>query len=154
MTTAEGSIIKKLKADNIKEGDKLEIIIFKGAEYCDGRPIPTSEIDYDPPKGYSFSIEISNFDWDNDGIIRVFSVAKNGINCEVSGEDKWERKILPVVEEEKNSSMEIQFIKNQNQQIRNNNVVVAVRNQYGASLPFYVIPIGGIPVYSPKIRMK
>ena len=102
----------------------------------------------------TISIEISNFDWDNDGIIRVFSVAKNGINCEVSGDDNWARKVLPVVEEEKNSSMEIQFIKNQNQQIRNNSVVVAVRNQYGASLPFYVIPIGGIPVYSPKIRMK
>ena len=59
MVATESSILKKLKADNIKEGDKLEIIIFKGAEYCDGRPIPTSEIDYDPPKGYSFSIEIS-----------------------------------------------------------------------------------------------
>ena len=102
----------------------------------------------------TISVQISNFDWDNDGIIRVFSVAKNGINCEVSGEDNWISKTLPVVEEEKNSSIEIQFIKNQNETIRNNNVVVAVRNQYGISLPFYVIPIGGIPVYSPKIRMK
>jgi hypothetical protein len=33
-------------------------------------------------------------------------------------------------------------------------IVVAVRNQYGISLPFFVIPIGGVPVYSPKIRMK
>jgi hypothetical protein len=102
----------------------------------------------------TISVQISNFDWDNDGIIRVFSVAKNGINCEVSGEDNWISKTLPIVEEEKNSSIEIQFIKNQTEMIRNNNVVVAVRNQYGISLPFYVIPIGGIPVYSPKIRMK
>jgi len=58
------------------------------------------------------------------------------------------------VAEEKNSTIEIQFIKNQNLQVRNNNVVIAVRNQYGESLPFYVVPIGGIPVYSPKIRMK
>ena len=35
----------------------------------------------------TISIEISNFDWDNDGIIRIFSVAKNGILCDVSGED-------------------------------------------------------------------
>ena len=102
----------------------------------------------------TISIEISNFDWDNDGIIRIFSVAKNGVNCEVSGEDSWIRKSFPITEEEKNSSIEVQFIKNQKELVRNNNVVVAVRNQYGTSLPFYVIPIGGIPVYSPKIRMK
>jgi len=67
----------------------------------------------------TISVQISNFDWDNDGIIRVFSVAKNGINCEVSGEDNWISKTLPIVEEEKNSSIEIQFIKNQNETIRN-----------------------------------
>jgi hypothetical protein len=102
----------------------------------------------------TISIEISNFDWDNDGIIRVFSIAKNGILCDVSGEDNWTVRKFPIVAEEKNSTIEIQFIKNQSLQIRNNNVVVAVRNQYGISLPFYVVPIGGVPVYSPKIRMK
>ena len=102
----------------------------------------------------TISIEISNFDWDNDGIIRIFSVAKNGILCDVSGEDNWIVRKFPIVDEEKNSTIEIQFIKNQTVQVRNNNVVVAVRNQYGVSLPFYVIPIGGVPVYSPKIRMK
>jgi len=102
----------------------------------------------------TISIEVSNFDWDNDGIIRIFSVAKNGVLCDVSGEDNWIVNKFPIVAEEKNSTIEIQFIKNQNQQVRNNNVVIAVRNQYGESLPFYVVPIGGIPVYSPKIRMK
>jgi hypothetical protein len=102
----------------------------------------------------TISIEISNFDWDNDGIIRIFSVAKNGILCDVSGEDHWTVRKFPIVVEEKNSTIEIQFIKNQSLQIRNNNVVIAVRNQYGISLPFYVVPIGGVPVYSPKIRMK
>lgn len=102
----------------------------------------------------TISVEILNFDWDNDGMIRVFSVAKNGINCNVSGEDNWERNVFPIVNEEKNTSLEIQFIKNQSLQVRNNNVVISVLNQYGISLPFYVIPIGGIPIYSPKIRMK
>jgi len=102
----------------------------------------------------TISIEISNFDWDNDGIIRIFSIAKNGTQCDVSGEDNWTVRKFPIVAEEKNSTLEIQFIKNQSVQIRNNNVVVAVRNQYGISLPFYVVPIGGVPVYSPKIRMK
>jgi len=102
----------------------------------------------------TISIEISNFDWDNDGIIRIFSVAKNGLLCDVSGEDNWIVRRYPIVAEEKNSTIEIQFIKNQSLQVRNNNVVVAIRNQYNESLPFYVIPIGGVPVYSPKIRMR
>ena len=102
----------------------------------------------------TISIQISNFDWDNDGIIRIFSVAKNGILCDVSGENNWVIREFPIVDEEKNSTVEIQFIKNQSVLIRNNNVVVIVRNQYGISLPFYVVPIGGVPVYSPKIRMK
>jgi hypothetical protein len=102
----------------------------------------------------TISIQVSNFDWDNDGIIRIFSVAKNGILCDVSGETNWVIREFPIVAEEKNSTIEIQFIKNQSVQVRNNNVVVIVRNQYGVSLPFYVVPIGGVPVYSPKIRMK
>ena len=102
----------------------------------------------------TISVEVSNFDWDDDGIIRIFSVAKNGISCDVSGENDWVVRTFPIVEEEKNSTIEIQFIKNQTVQVKNNNVVVAVRNQYGISLPFFVVPIGGVPVYSPKIRMK
>src|SRR5450759_76538 len=102
----------------------------------------------------TISIQVSNFDWDNDGIIRIFSVAKNGILCDVSGDDNWIIREFPIVDEEKNSTIEIQFIKNQLVQVRNNNVVVIVRNQYGVSLPFYIVPIGGVPVYSPKIRMK
>jgi hypothetical protein len=50
--------------------------------------------------------------------------------------------------------MEIQFIKNNRTHIRNNNVVVIVQNQYGESLPFYVIPIGGRPVYNPALQFR
>lgn len=102
----------------------------------------------------TISIQVSNFDWDNDGIIRIFSIAKNGILCDVSQENNWTVREFPILPEEKNSTLEIQFIKNQSVQIKNNNVVVAVRNQYGISLPFFVVPIGGVPVYSPKIRMR
>ncbi len=102
----------------------------------------------------TISVEISNFDWDNDGIIRIISIAKNGIVSEISGDDHWIMRKYPIVEEEKNSSLEVQFIKNQQQTIMNNNVVVVVRNQYGLSLPFFVIPIGGVPVYKPKIKME
>jgi hypothetical protein len=100
------------------------------------------------------SVKIMNFDWDDDGFIRVVSVAKRGELCTISQEDNWETTTLPVTEAEKNTSMEIQFIKNSNKHIKNNNVAVIVQNQYGESLPFYVIPIGGRPVYKSVIRMK
>jgi hypothetical protein len=102
----------------------------------------------------TISVEVSDFDWDNDGTIRLFSVAKNGILCAVSGDDTWSNSSFPIIPEEKNTTIEIQFIKNKNVQVKNNNVVITVRNQYGESLPFYVVPIGGVPVYSPKIQMK
>ena len=100
----------------------------------------------------TISVQISNFNWDTDGIIRIFSIAKNGMLCDVSDEDNWKVKKLPIVAEEKNSTLEIQFIKNQTIHVRNNNVVVTIRNQYGISLPFYVVPIGGVPVYSAKLE--
>ena len=100
------------------------------------------------------SVKISNFDWDDDGFIRIVSVAKNGELCPISNENDWVRKEFPIIEEERNTSMEIQFIKNRQKQVKNNNVVVTVQNQYGENLPFYVIPIGGIPIYNPKIRMR
>jgi len=119
---------------------------------------------YDDPKEISqiypfvdaktISIEISNFDWDHDGTIKIISVAKNGIGCDISGENNWVIRKFPIVEEEKNTSLEIRFVKNQNERIIKNNVVVVVRNQYGTSLPFFVIPIGGVPVYTPRIKMK
>jgi hypothetical protein len=102
----------------------------------------------------TISVKISNFDWDDDGYIRIVSVAKNGELCPVSGEDNWVHKEFEIIEEERNTSVEVQFIKNRNQRINNNNVVLTVQNQYGDMLPFFVIPIGGIPVYNPKIRMR
>ena len=102
----------------------------------------------------TISIEVSNFDWDNDGMIKIISVAKNGISCEISADDNWIKNRFPIQEEEKNTSMEIQFVKNKTIKVLNNNVVVVVKNQYGLSLPFFVIPIGGRPVYTPKIQMK
>lgn len=100
------------------------------------------------------SVKILNYDWDDDGFIRVVSVAKGGELCKVSGDGDWASTELSIVEEERNTSLEIQFIKNKTKLVRNNNAVVIVQNQYGVSLPFYVIPIGGVPVYKPALRMK
>ncbi len=100
------------------------------------------------------SIKIRNYDWDGDGFIRVVSVAKRGELCTISKEGEWKENSFPIIEQERNTSMEIQFIKNNSPLIRNNNVVMIVQNQYGESLPFFVIPIGGRPTYNPLLRMR
>ena len=102
----------------------------------------------------TISVKITNFDWDDDGFIRLVSVAKNGELCPISAENNWVSQEFKINEEERNTSMEVQFIKNRTRLVKNNNVVITVQNQYGEMLPFYVIPIGGIPVYKPKIRMR
>jgi hypothetical protein len=100
------------------------------------------------------SVRIRNYDWDNDGHIRLVSIAKRGEFCTISNEAEWKENNFPILERERNTSLEIQFIKNSSKHIRNNNVVVIVQNQYGESLPFFVIPIGGRPVYNPSLRMR
>jgi hypothetical protein len=102
----------------------------------------------------AISVEVTNFDWDNDGYIRINSVSKNGVLCDISNENQWIRNKFPISEREKNSSLEIQFIKRRTSLVKNNNVVISIKNQYGEALPFFSIPIGGVPVYTPKIRMK
>jgi hypothetical protein len=99
------------------------------------------------------SVKQSNFDWDSDGIIKIISKAKPGLEIQTSGDNEWNNSEHKIIEREHNSSLDIQFIKSKNQ-IANNNVVFSVRNQYGEFLPFYTIPIGGIPKYQPTISIQ
>jgi hypothetical protein len=101
----------------------------------------------------TISVKISNFDWDSDGLIRIVSKARKGQISQASGEDNWIDDEFGIYEEEKNSSLDIQFIKRRNPPVRNNNVVVNVRNQYGELLPFFVIPLGGVPKYDARIAV-
>ena len=100
------------------------------------------------------SIKQKNFDWDNDGMIRIVSVAKKGDLMEVSSDDDWKESEHPITEKERGTSLDIRFIKDQNRVVKNNNVVFYMRNQYGQDLPFYTIPIGGIPKYKPAINAR
>jgi len=102
----------------------------------------------------AISVKLSNFDWDSDGMIRAVSVARKGQLCSVSGEDNWVDKEFTIFDEEKNTSLDIQFIKRKSPPVKNNNVVVNVRNQYGELLPFYVIPIGGVPKYKAEVAAR
>ena len=100
------------------------------------------------------TVRVSNFDWDNDGFIRIVSVARRGQLCQVSNEDNWETSEFKIMDTEKNTSLDIQFIKKKNPPVKNNNVVVFVKNQYGQNLEFFTSPIGGVPKYKYSIGVK
>lgn len=100
------------------------------------------------------SVKQANFDWDSDGKIRLVSKTKKGLVLTSSGDNHWSRSTYDIDEAEKNSSQDIQFIKDKNKKIANNNVVFNLTNQYGKYMPFYSAPIGGIPKYGYKIGVK
>jgi hypothetical protein len=100
------------------------------------------------------SIKQSNFDWDNDGKIKIVSVAKKGTYAFASDDNKWASSSHQIAEAEKGKSLDIQFIKKSGSVSQNNNVVFYITNQYGEMMPSFTIPIGGVPIYKLKIKAK
>ncbi|MBN1118708.1 MAG: hypothetical protein JXA77_15965 [Bacteroidales bacterium] len=100
----------------------------------------------------TISVKLSNFDWDMDGFIRTVSIARRGQMSKISSDNSWVSDEFKIFDEEKNTSLDIQFIKKKTPPVKNNNVVVNVRNQYNELLPFYVLPIGGVPKYKYSIN--
>ena len=97
------------------------------------------------------SVEQRNFDWDGDGYIKVCSVATLGDEVSLSSDNNWSSSVYKIKDKERGKSLDIQFTKNNKQSVNNNNVVFSIRNQYGELLPFYVVPIGGVPKFEGKI---
>ncbi len=102
----------------------------------------------------TITVKLWNFDWDSDGFIKVVSVARKGQLAKISVEDEWSESEFKIYEEEKNTSLDIQLIKRKNPPVRNNNVVIYVKNQYGELLEFFTSPIGGVPQYKYSIGVK
>lgn len=100
------------------------------------------------------AIKQSNFDWDTDGILRIISPSKNGEKMGISADNNWTTSLHQISKDDINSSLDIQMIKNKSAHIKNNNVVIYLENQYGELMPFYSIPIGGIPKYKYSIGIK
>jgi hypothetical protein len=100
------------------------------------------------------SVKQSNFDWDDDGYIRVISADKQSKLMKPSGDNNWASSQYQIRKEEKNKSQDVQFIKDRTKNIKNNNVVFHMTNQYGEALPFFSIPIGGKPKYNYSIGVR
>ena len=98
------------------------------------------------------SIKIHTFDYDSDGVVRIISVAKRYEPVNVSSDNEWRYSMHKISEEERKKSLDIQMIKTV--QIKDNNIVFYITNQYDKLLPFYTSPIGGAPKYKPTIGVR
>ncbi len=98
------------------------------------------------------SCDINVFDFDNAGIVRVVSVSKKGDMTTSTTEGSWSKHHFEITQEELNTSLDIQFINKK--EVKNNNVAVYITNQYGKLMPFFSLPIGGVPKYKYKIGVK
>lgn len=98
------------------------------------------------------SINVNVYDYDEEGLIRIISVAKKGEESSINKAPNWEVSPHKIVAEEINTSLDVQFIKKK--PVKNNNITVFIANQYGETLPFYAVPIGGVPKYNYKIKVS
>jgi hypothetical protein len=99
-------------------------------------------------------VKQSNFDWDSDGNIIVVSRFKQGIEVPISAEDNWISSKIPIEPQEQKYSLDFQFHKKQVELVKNNNVVISLQNQRGDALKFFSSPIGGVPIYQPKLLIE
>ena len=97
-------------------------------------------------------VKINVFDFDSDGVLRLVSVARKGAAIKSSGNNEWSKHEYTVTASEKNTSLDVQFVKQA--ESKNNNIVVNITNQYDENLPFYTSPIGGVPKFKSKIGVK
>lgn len=97
------------------------------------------------------SIILYNFDYDKDGEIFVYTVAKNRHLSAVSGDDEWKKGVHKISSAEHNSSMDVQLL---NKKGINNNLTVYVLNQYEDAVGFFSSPIGGVPKYRYKVKIN
>ncbi len=98
------------------------------------------------------AVKVKIFDYDDEGAIKIVSVAKKGDLCQLTEEGSWIESRHRVSRAEINTSLDVQFIKKKD--VKNNNIVVFITNQYGETMPFYTSPIGGVPKYAYKIGIK
>jgi hypothetical protein len=98
------------------------------------------------------SIKLNLFDYDEEGVIRIISSTRRSDFATISNDGEWSETLFKIAPEENNTSLDIQLIKRK--PLQSNNMTLFVTDQYGTSLPFYAVPIGGVPKYAYKIGVK
>jgi hypothetical protein len=96
------------------------------------------------------SITQHNFDFDGDGEILIYSVVKNRVKANASGDNVWAQSTHEMTDKEKNLTMDIQIQKMSTQE---NTMTVYITNQYNELVPFFALPIGGPPKYKYNLKV-
>lgn len=96
------------------------------------------------------SITQHNFDFDNEGDIVIYSIAKNRHSAAKSGDDLWEKSTHQITEAEKNTTVDCQVLKNS---VSENTMSVYFLNQYDEPVPFFSVPIGGAPKFKYNLKI-
>lgn len=97
------------------------------------------------------SITQHNFDFDSEGSIRLYSVAKNRRSASASGNRSWSESKHMISEEEKNTTIDLQITKRKDSR---NDMVCYITNQYDQAVAFFSVPVGGPPKFKYKVDVK
>ncbi len=97
------------------------------------------------------SFNIRCFDFDEDGQIKLYSSVKNGHLVTTNNNNEWSISNHPIKEEEKNKCLDLQIVKKGDFR---NDIVFYITNEYDIAVPFYAAPLGGVPRYKYKIKVK
>lgn len=92
-----------------------------------------------------------NFDFDKEGDVLIYSIAKNRHKGMASGNLDWAKSIHMITEEEKNTTIDIQIVKYKNSR---NDMVLYLNNQYDEAIAFFSTPIGGPPKFKYKVDVN
>ncbi len=92
-----------------------------------------------------------NFDFDNDGYIRVNSVVKKAHDLTVSGDNEWKSSEIEITNAEINTSLDLYIIKGKD---FSNDLTIYLTDQFKQAVPFFSSPIGGIPKYKYKVDVN
>lgn len=90
-------------------------------------------------------VEQWNWDWDDDGTIVFVSVSRVGEFVKASGNAEWKHSSLTISDEERRHSLDIQMHKRKDPPVKNNTVTMYIKAQYNQAMPYFTIPIGGVP---------
>ena len=97
------------------------------------------------------SVTQNNFDFDADGIIRIYSIAKNGHDVSTSSDNTWARSTHQIDELECGRSLDLRIMK---RAAFDNDMTLYITNQYNEPLPFFAVPLGGPPKYRYKMKIN
>jgi hypothetical protein len=97
------------------------------------------------------SVTQNNFDFDNDGEILIYSIAKNRQEGSTSSDNQWAKSKHIMTSQEKNTTVDIQLQKNKE---GTSAMSLYITNQYDEAIPFFAIPIGGPPKYKYDLKVS